>query len=396
MPVPLILFRLLPADQAEWLCADGSVQRGPLTDLAHQTIGASLILIAPGEAVTLHRATLPSPKRSTWARAIPYALEDQVAEDIETLHFAFSALPDGAYLPVAVVAHDALRGWLDRCNQAGLTPTAVIPEPLLLPWREGEWSVLLEPQRAVVRTGRWEGFAAERDLLELLLNQALAEAGDAKPQRLRVWGGSLPTLATTNVELLREDGPPEPLQWLASAGQPAQAINLLQGPYSRQAHWGRWLRPWKAAAALAAVWLLIQGIAQLYEYRSLQQEQVSLRTEIELVFKDAVPGATRIVNPRVQLETRLRELRPASASSSGFLELLARGGQPLTQFSAVTLRSFSYRDGQLDLDLQGGDPAVLDQLRQQFNQQTGVQAEVRTTQREGQIDSKVTLKKARS
>ena len=142
--------------------------------------------------------------------------------------------------------------------------------------------------------------------------------------------------------------------------------------------------------------MLIQGIAQLYEYRSLQREQVSLRTEIEQVFKDAVPGATRIVNPRVQLETRLRELRPASASSGGFLELLARGGQPLTQFSAVTLRSFSYRDGQLDLDVQGGDPAVLDQLRQQFNQQTGVQAEVRTTQREGQIDSKVTLKKARS
>ncbi|NJM13673.1 MAG: hypothetical protein HC889_19065, partial [Synechococcaceae cyanobacterium SM1_2_3] len=239
MPIPLTFFRLLTADQAEWLDADGSIQRGPLTDLAPQASGASLILIAPGEAVTLHRALLPSPKRSTWARAIPYALEDQVAEDIETLHFALSALPDGAHLPAAVVAHDALRGWLDRCNQAGLTPTAIVPEPLLLPWREGEWSVLLEPQRVVVRTGSWEGFATERDLLELLLNQALVEAGDAKPQRLRVWGGTLSPLAATDVELLREDGPPEPLQWLASSYLPTKVINLLQGAYSRQAHWGR-------------------------------------------------------------------------------------------------------------------------------------------------------------
>lgn len=396
LSIPLTLFRLLTSDQAEWRGPDGAVQRGPLADLVGHAAGAQLLLIAPGEAVTLHRVPLPSQKRSTWARAVPYALEDQVAEDLETLHFAFSALADGAYLPVAVVAHDALRGWLNRCDQAGIAPVAVIPEPLLLPWRDGDWSVWLEPHRAVVRTGRWEGFAAERDLLELLLNQALVEASDAKPQRLRVWGGSPPTLAEADWELHREEGPTEPLQWLATVYQPTQVINLLQGVYSRQAHWGRWLRPWKAAAALAGVWLLIQGIAQVHEHWSLQRELATLRAEIEQAFKDAVPSATRIVNPRVQLETRLRELRPASTSSGAFLELLSHGGQPLAGFPAVTLRGFSYRDGQLDLDLQGGDPAVLDQLRQQLNQQTGVQAEVRTTQREGQIDSKVTLKRARS
>jgi general secretion pathway protein L len=60
------------------------------------------------------------------------------------------------------------------------------------------------------------------------------------------------------------------------------------------------------------------------------------------------------------------------------------------------LRGFSYRDGQLDLDLEGGSPAVLDQLRQKLNEQTGLQVDMRTTQREGQVESKVTLKRTPS
>ncbi|MBK8535984.1 MAG: type II secretion system protein GspL [Candidatus Competibacteraceae bacterium] len=396
MPAPLAFFRFHSPDQAEWLLPDGTVQHGTLTELVPHVIGARLLLIAPGERLTLHRVPLPSRKRSTWARAVPYALEDQVAEDIETLHFALGIAPDGDRLPVAVVAHDTLREWLEACTQAGLTPAAVIPEPLLLPWQEGDWSVLLEQRRAVVRTGRWEGFATERDLLELLLNQALAEAGDAKPQRLRVWGSPPPELAEAGLEAVVEDTLPEPLRLFAAGYSPIPALNLLQGPYSRQAHWGRWLRHWRVAAVLAGSWLLVQGIAQIHQYWSLQRELVTLRTEMEQVFKDAVPSATRIVNPKVQLESRLRELRPSGSSGGALFELLQRGGQPLADFPAVMLRGFNYRDGQLDLDLEGGNPAVLDQLRQQLNQQTGVQVEMRTTQREGQMDSKVILKRTPS
>ncbi len=117
---------------------------------------------------------------------------------------------------------------------------------------------------------------------------------------------------------------------------------------------------------------------------------------MEQIYNDAVPSATRIVNPKAQLEARLRELTPASGGNSGFLDLLYRGGQPLSRFPELTLRGLSYRDGQIDLALDGGNPAVLDRLRQQLEQQPGLKAEVRTTQREGQVESKVTLKKAAS
>lgn len=394
MPAPLCFFRFVSADEAEWLRPDGEVQRGPLADLSSQSDGARQILVAPSEAVTLHRLALPSRKRSTWARVVPFALEDYLVEDIETLHFALGGAVDGGYLPVAVVDRILLSAWLETCDQADLTPAAVVPDPLLLPWQNDEWSVLLEARRALVRTGRWEGFATERDNLALLLAQALAEAGETKPRCLRVWGAPATELAETEVELSPEDTPIEPLALFASGYQPATVLNLLQGGYSRQAHWGRWLRPWRAAAALAGMALLVQIAGQVYDHWRLQREVTALRTEIERTFKDALPEATRIVNPKVQMETRLRELAPSGGS--GFLELLYQGAQPLAHFPNVTLRGLGYRDGQLDLALEGGDPAVLDRLRQQFERQPGLRMDMRTTQREGQMESKITLKRASS
>ncbi len=85
------------------------------------------MLVAPGEAITLHRIPLPGRKRTLWARAVPYALEDQLIDDIEALHFALGQTPDGDGLPVATVDHHVLRGWLETCAQAGLMPVAVIP-----------------------------------------------------------------------------------------------------------------------------------------------------------------------------------------------------------------------------------------------------------------------------
>jgi len=394
VPAPLCFFRFLSSDQAEWRRPDGEIQRGLLPELAAQASNVRLILAAPGEAVTLHRIPLPGRKRALWTRAVPYALEDQLIDDIETLHFALGQTPDGDSLPVATVDHAVLRGWLETCTQAGLAPVAVIPEPLLLLWQEGDWSVLPDDQRIIVRTGRWTGFVTEPETLDWFLNQALIEVGDAKPQRLRIWGS--PPAATLDMAWQVENDPSELLQRFAAGYRPETVLNLLQGPYGRQTPWKRTLRPWRTAAILAGAWLIVQSVGQIYEHGRLQREQIALRAAIEQVYKDAVPGATRIVNPKAQLEARLRELAPVGAGGGAFLELLYRGGQPLVNFPGITLRGVSYREGQLDLALEGGNPAVLDQLRQQLEQQSDIQAEMRTTQREGRMESKVTLKKAPS
>jgi len=180
VPTPLSFFRLLPAGQGEWLRPDHTAQHGSLPELANQSGHARLILAAPSEVITLHRVPLPGRNRALWARAVPYALEDQLVDDIEALHFALASAPDGNGLPVATLNHAVMRDWLEACAQAGLAPIAVIPDVLLLPWQDGDWSILVENRRALVRTGRWEGFATEQESLNLFLSQAFAEAGQLR------------------------------------------------------------------------------------------------------------------------------------------------------------------------------------------------------------------------
>jgi general secretion pathway protein L len=114
---------------------------------------------------------------------------------------------------------------------------------------------------------------------------------------------------------------------------------------------------------------------------------------MEQVFKAAVPDVRKVVNPRAQLENRLRELRQGNLSSeSAFLELLLRGGQPLVTAQGVTLRSLRYKDDQIDLDLEGSSLESLDQLKQRFSEQPELSSEMRTTKQEGKVQSQVTLK----
>ncbi len=391
-----LLFRFLAPDRVEWLQPGAALQQGTPAELAAQAGGSRLLLAAPGEAVTLMQATVPGRQRATRLKAIPYALEDNLAEDVEALHFAVGE-PAGPSMPVAVVRHETLTAWLAACTRAGIIPHAVIPDPLLLPYEENAWSLLLDDVRAVVRSGRWDGFAANRSELPLLLSLALAAAGEQPPQYLQVWGEAVPELAGLGIEIRHADGPSEPLAVFTAGYSPATVINLLQGSYSRQAQLGKWLRPWRAAAVLAGLWLVLQLVLQLSEYWQLRQEQVQLLAAMERVYKDAVPDARKIINPRVQLENRLRELRDGGTSGgAAFLELLYRGGQPLQTLQGVTLRSLRYKENQLDFDLEGSSLEVFDQLKQRLAEQSGLDVQIRTTKREGKVESQVTLKRVSS
>jgi general secretion pathway protein L len=392
-----LFFRFTDPNQVEWTTGEALLQQGSLADLANRALGYRLILVIPGEVVTLTQARLPKRSRTAWLKALPYALEDNLTEDVENLHFALGEALDATEMPVAIISHQAMRTWLDRCAQAGISPVAIVPDILLLPYEEGSWSLLLENNRGLVRSGICAGFAAERDNLALLLGLALTEAGENAPSSLRVWGNEASDIAHLPLELRYQETYPGLLPLSATSYDSLFTLNLLQGPYSRKAHLGKWLRPWRTAAVLAGLWLVLQVATQVYEYGQLHRQQARLRAAMEHVYREAVPNARKIVNPRVQLENRLRELRQARlGSEAAFLDLLYHSAQPLISLQGVTLRGLRYKDDQLDLDLEGNSLEGLDQLKQRFSEQPNLNAEMRTTKREGKVESQVSLKRVSS
>lgn len=386
-----LLFRFVSPTLAEW-CADGRCDQGAHQDLHALAPGRRSILIVPGEAVLLTHATLPQRNKATWLKALPYALEDGLAGEVEDLHFAVG-LPRHGQATVAVLDRIVLENWLAQCAEAGVVPDAVIPDYLLVPYEANAWSLLLEENRAVVRIGQGGGFACERDNLTSLLDLALRETQDQAPDTWRVWGEPDPELHVVK-PIDRQQEAVDPMQVFAAGLANGLELDLLQGAYSRQAQLGRWLRPWRLAAGLAVAWLGLQVVVQVTEQWRLTQERGRLKVEMAQVYRSAVPGAQRIVNPKAQLENRLRELQGGPArGETTFLELLQRGGRLLAEFPQVRVRGLRYNNQQLDFDLTGDSLETLEQLRQKLTEQADLETEMRTSKREDRIESLLSLRK---
>lgn len=218
----MILVTLAPTPR--WQHSDGRSGAGwPAAD------GAPIVIAVPGEDVALHWLDLPDLAPAQAAAAARLALADRLAEADPHLAVA----PGSGRRPVAVVARTAMAGWLAEAARAGVTPTALIPDPLLLPVPASGWAVQAEAGRVLARSAD-AGFAAEAELAAAIIG-----AAPTTPAR--------PCL-------------PDPLP-----------LNLLVGDYAQVSRWQPDRRQVKRlallAAACAGLWLL-GDVAALLRARS--------------------------------------------------------------------------------------------------------------------------------
>src|ERR1700736_2516787 len=143
----------LPApgqEDTEWLTIDEAGepatarQRGPLSLAAAVGRTAKVILIAPATQILLAEPELPPGSGVKLARAVPFALEEQLTEDIDQLFFALGRRNSGGRTPVAVVSRSVLEGWIAQLRSAGIEPTAVYPDISLIPENPGQTVLWLE------------------------------------------------------------------------------------------------------------------------------------------------------------------------------------------------------------------------------------------------------------
>lgn len=381
----------------------GAVAHGRMQEALALAPGRQVIVLTPASDVLLARAAVPNVGRQRLAQAIPYALEDQLGSEVEDLHFALGRQADQA-IAVAVVARAKMDAWLGYLRDAGFEPDLLVPAVLALPYEEGTWTVLRDAAGAIVRSGVQAGFAADHDNLETLLSLGLAEAGAAAPARLRIldtpgapalhadtWSQSL------GVAVHREASAEDAVTLLARNFNEDLAINLLQGGYSRREQLEKFWRPWKPAAALLVLWLLVYIGTTVSEVISLGRQSPQLQTQIEQLYLQTFPDARKVVNPKVQMQRRLDALRGNQGEGEGLLELLAQAGGPLKDTPNLELRTLTFKEGQLNLDLRVDDLQVLDQLKQRLAAQSKMEVEIQSaSSRDNKVESRLQLRAKKS
>lgn len=371
-------------DDCVWRDHDGAVSgRGPLSAAAEAAAGRRVHLLVPGSQVLVTRVAVPAAQRARARTAIPWALEDRLVDDVESLHFALGRRHDTGEWSVAIIGRRLLDALLERCAKAGIQPASIRPEPLALPVPgAGEWVALEEDGSVIVRTADDDGFACEPGMLTLVAGPR------EKPARIRRLGAAV---VEWPPELAAVLGPPEPLDDAVAAFTGTGGIDLLQGPYSRRERTGRQLRQWRLPAAIGAALLTVVGIHLALDYAALGAREAQLRERMQAIFQQAFPDVQRVQDPRAQMAARLRSLRGEGEADVDFAELLARAGGIVTEGTGARLTGMTWRGGTLELEIAADDLQVLDRVQRGFTE-AGLGAELRGADRgDDGINGRITV-----
>jgi general secretion pathway protein L len=398
-----LVIRLRAAEEApaSWLIVDangarsGPVHSGPVADALSLAQERRVVLLLPGSEVTLAEPELPMRGGARFAQAVPFALEEQLASDVELLHFAVGSRATGAAgTPVAVVSRATLERWLAQVDAAGIELVAAYADSLAVPAAGAGLTLLLDDGTLYVR--RPDGLPYVLDAepldgaLELVLGAGVTEgetgangehvtfySGTAEYERHRdTIEGLRSRTATLQVKLL----PDGPLPLLAAQAVTGAGVNLLQGKYAPRSSLGNRLRQWRLPAALAAALALLFIGSQAATWWQQSRQERALDAEITQLFAQALPGQP-VVDVRAQLQGALGS---ASGAGNGLLAAMSALAQAMAQAPAARIEAVSYRGNALELRLTAPSIESLDGIKQGMSRD-GIQAEIQSATPRGQI-----------
>jgi general secretion pathway protein L len=384
-----LVIRLRAAEEApaSWLIVDrsggrsGPLHTGPLADALNLAEGRSTVLLLPAGDVALAEPELPLRGGARLAQAVPFALEEQLASEIESVHFAVGTKSAGAAgTPVACVARSLMDRWQAACDAAGIHPNAAYADTTALPVSPGACTLLLDEGMLFVRRADGVPYALDANPLAAALDLALGDGTDAaenvvffaSPAEYEEHRDTIEGLrartATLQVKLL----PDGALPLLAAQALNGTGVNLLQGPYAARSSMS-------VRAALAAATALVFVAGQGFSIWKLGQAEKKLDAEIAAVFAAAMPGQ-KSVDPRAQMQGMLGS---GGAKQDALLPAVAALAAAVSQTPQTKVESMSFRGNALELRLTAPTVEALDSIKQALSQ-GGLSAELQSATPRGQ------------
>jgi general secretion pathway protein L len=377
-----LLLRLprIPDDPATWLVVDprgaasGPPQSGPLSLAAARSAGRRICVLVPGTDVLVAEPELPTKAGTKLQQLVPYALEEQLADDIDDLHFAIGKRPaDSTRTPVAVVTRALMDQWLTALKTNGLEPESMYADSDLLPHNPGQSVALLEEDVVVVRppTGSPVTLPAAALQEALEMAQSTAPEGGGSGRGLILYTGAPEWHEhSSQVEALRErfDGikiqllANGPLALFAQQLPTVTPTNLLQGPYTPTTSRTVGLHAWKVAAILAACLVGLHVVGKITELTVLKRAEHKVDVSIREAFQTAMPGQASTPDARKFMEQRLAAAR--ATGSNGLLPALEALVQARSAAPGAVLQALSFRNGSIDLKVAAPDASSLDRIGQ--------------------------------
>lgn len=342
---------------------DTNGQSGSAAELPASIRSLPVHVWTPPADTLLTRAAVPTRSRARILQALPYALEDQLLDEPEALHFAYVRETDGT-LAVAVTQRARLNIWLDTLKNAGIRVVSLCPANLSLPLYADTWTAAFVEKELWVRTGTYSAFVtfAAVDPLPLLA-AALKEAGEQNhaPQRLLVfsapsdfdtnsWSTALEVPVDVDTRDVRETSPPP--------------LNLLQADFSPAAQLRQTLRPLRPALIMLLVWLIAVTGIDVVQWLRLRHQHAVYTAEMREIFQRSFPEVKAVLDPAAQMRQQIEALQSRGGGPADLLPLLTRVAPTLKdQAARAKLQSLKYGERSLTLELTLPNYQALDSVK---------------------------------
>lgn len=321
----------------------------------------SVPLAVPAERVRLKVLDVPADERRHLGQSLPFVMEEDVVDPIESLHFAFSPTEDDNYV-AAVASREDMELWLERLGPDFEGP--FVHEALLLPWQPGEICLLVEESSVLVRIDRWQGFRIEHGLLAPLL-----DALPTIPERVVVYGQqqvddlALLPQSMAAIAQWRQGGFGAALMLAESSDL---TFDLRQGQYAPRLPLARWWRASRILVSALLIGLMVQFASDVWLYLQLGRENESLRAAIQDSYRSANPRGA-IVDAEKQLDRQIAEYA-GGGSGVAFTPFLASVTKVIAEQGEIAISSmnFSASAGEMRLDLMAPDYDAVESLREQL------------------------------
>ncbi|VAW55538.1 hypothetical protein MNBD_GAMMA05-2109 [hydrothermal vent metagenome] len=395
----LIHYNIEQPQQATWsLCNEAGELTGKITtcsldEISKNAGGHSIVVLLNSQCLHINQVKLPTTNLQKMLKAVPYAIEEFIAGDIEKFHFVIAKNND--FTSVVGIEKSTLQSIIQVFKKANINVEKIIPDVLCMAANESQWICLNYLNDTYLQTNTQYGIVLPNDILQYTLTNKLADESLSTPEKILFFSeqennnvfDSIPfeeIVGDNEIEKLSIVYNTHPLVVFCGQYKQAASLNLLQHEFKpkRQSS-GIW-RHWKLAASLSAIWLLLNLGFTGFKHSQIKNENIITKARIEKIYKKSFPQSKKIVNARVQMEQKLKELKSGSGNNNnGLIYLLTESfGTTGSNKQNISVQSLTFRNNRMDVGLDSNNLQSIETLNKNLNANNNIKSEITSSSSE--------------
>lgn len=323
-----------------------------LTPYAQQR---TCIALLAGSDCLVTDVEIPKGAARQFESMLPYLLEDEVAQDVDDLHFTILNKSNDA-ATVCGVEREWLSYIVSTFKEQGIHFRKVLPDTFALPIESQGVSALQLESQWLLRQSEFKVASVDSSWLPLFMTSDWFSQEDESDSERRIFSyTALPADSVLEASSLTwHPKPAELVMGLLSQQAITSAVNLLTGSFKAKSSLIKYWKIWQKVAVAACILVSVLVTQQVLLVQQYEAKASAYRAESERIFRAVFPNKRKI--PTVsylkrQMNDEAGRLGGDGGSDS-MLNWLAHLPQTVGKVAAIELESIKYDGNRSEIRIQ--------------------------------------------